>query len=271
MRLQHIISTMNRKEYSFLESMNLIRDVLVVNQVDVEAEESFMQDKNSVRIISTKERGLSNSRNMLLDNAEGEISILGDDDLYYLDGYDKIIERAYQQYPNADIIVFRFTQDLEKETRIQFRKAKKIGLLGIGKVASVEITFKTKEIRAKGIRFDRLLGLGAEFGSGEENAFLADALRAGLTIQYIPETICYLMPDTEERQKWKDGFNKDYFVKKGACFYRIYKGFFFPLSIAFILLKKRSLFKAVSFLDAFTWMKQGKKEYKQKQKEGICF
>lgn len=267
MKLQHIISTMHRKEYSFLNEMNLSQDVLVVNQADTDNEESFVQNNKNIQVVTTKERGLSNSRNMLLDNVTGDIAILGDDDLYYLDGYDKIIEEAYRQYPKADIIAFRFTQVLGEETRKQFPKAKRLKLFGIGKIASVEITFKPKFIKEKGIRFDPLLGLGAEFGSGEENAFLADALRAGLTVQYVPSTICYLMPDPEDRQKWKDGFNEDYFVKKGACFYRIYKGLFLPFSWAFILLKKRNLFKDVPFMKAIRWMRQGKRLYKQKKRE----
>lgn len=266
MKLQHIISTMHRKEFSFLQQMNLSQDILLVNQADAEKEETFMQAEKTIRVITTQERGLSNSRNMLLDNAEGDIAILGDDDLYYLDDYNKIIEDAYQKYPQADIIVFRFTQVLGEDSRNQFPKAKRLNIFGIGKVASVEITFKTKAVREKGIRFDSLLGLGAEFGSGEENAFLADALRSGLKIQYVPSTICYLMPDPDDRQKWKEGFNEDYFIKKGACFYRIYKGLFFPFAFAFVLLKKRNVFKNVPLVKAICWMRQGKRLYKEKKR-----
>ncbi len=214
-------------------------------------------------MVTTEERGLSNSRNMLLAHAEGDIAILGDDDLYYLDGYEKIIEDAYLRYPDADIIAFSFTQEMGRDTRRQFSKSKKLNIFGIGKIASVEITFKLKSIKEKGIRFDPLLGLGAEFGSGEENAFLSDALKAGLVIRYVPTTICYLKPDPEERVKWKDGFNQDYFIKKGACFYRIYGALFFPFMLAFILLKKRNIFKNIPAGKAMKWMREGKRAYKK--------
>lgn len=268
MKLQHIISTMHREEFDFLDTMNITQDILVVNQADREDREAFEKNGKSVSVVTTSERGLSNSRNMLLDYAEGNIVILGDDDLYYLNGYEKIIEDAYEQYPDADIIVFSFTQEMGQDTRRQFSKSKKLNIFGIGKIASVEITFKLKSVKEKGIRFDPLLGLGAEFGSGEENAFLADALKAGLVIRYVPATICYLKPDPDDRQKWKDGFNEDYFVKKGACFYRIYKGYFLLFSWAFVLLKKRNLFKNVPFMKATRWMRQGKRLYKQKKREG---
>ena len=273
MKLQHIISTMYRDEFDFLETMNITQDVLVVNQADRENQETFEKNGKSVCVVTTNERGLSNSRNTLLAHAKGDIVILGDDDLYYLGRYDKIIEDAYHQYPDADIIAFSFTQEMGKDTRRQFSKPKKLNILGIGKIASVEITFKLESIKEKGLQFDSLLGLGAKFGSGEENAFLADALKAGLVIRYIPATICYLKPDPEDRMKWKDGFNRDYFIKKGACFYRIYGKLFFPFMLAFVILKKRSIFKDVPVGKAIKWMREGKRAYKnahtlQQQGEG---
>ena len=263
MRIQHIISTMYRSEYNFLSTMNIKRDVLVVNQADTEKEDFFNLDDNSVKVITTTERGLSKSRNMLLNHSAGDILVFGDDDLWYLDGYDKIIEDAYKKYPKADIITFRFTQELGKETRKQFSKPTKINLFKLSKISSVEITVKRESIINNQIKFNNLLGLGAEFVTGEENEFLAKALKAGLKIIYLPYTIVYLKPDPIDRQKWKDGFNEEYFVKKGGAFYAIYRRLFTPFTLAFLLLKKRNAFKNVSICKAFKWMKQGRKLYKQ--------
>ncbi len=267
MRIQHLISTMHRENYDFLSSMNIKKDVLVVNQASVEKTENFELENSSVKVITTMQRGLSNSRNMLLENSDGDILIFGDDDIFYLDGYDKIITDAYEKYPSADIICFRFTQELDKETRKQFSKTKKLNLFNISKIASVEITIKRQSVIDKNIKFDTLLGLGAEFGSGEENAFLASALKKGLKILYLPYTIVYLKPDPIDRQKWKDGFNQEYFTKKGGAFYGIYRKLFAPFALVFILLKKRSLFKGVSIFQAYKWMKQGKKQYKLLEKK----
>ena len=43
---------------------------------------------------------------MLLENAEGDICIVGDDDLVYLEGYQEKIRRAYLEHPEADVIAF---------------------------------------------------------------------------------------------------------------------------------------------------------------------
>lgn len=264
MIIEHLISTMYQENTEFLQRSNCTEDVLIVNQADTEGEISHVTPaKKHWRMISTKERGLSNSRNMLLKHAAGDIAVLGDDDLVYLDGYQERICKAYQEHPDADIIVFSFTQSLTENTRRQFPRAKKLNIFTISKVASVEMTFKTKSVSKAGLSFCPRLGLGAEFGSGEENAFLADALRAGLTIWYVPETICYLLPDPPERVKWQQGFDRDYFVKRGACFFRIYGHGCDLFSAAFLLLKKRNVFRQVPIIQAWQWMREGKKLFQQ--------
>lgn len=272
MEIVHLISTMNRRNSAFVSKMNLKTNAIVVNQNMPENRESLIENDLNITFISTPETGLSNSRNALLDNVQADVAILGDDDLIYLEGYEQKIITAYHKYPDADIIVFRFTADLHSDTRQQYEEARTLGIMQISKVASVEVTFNVKRIKEKRLRFDPLLGLGAEFGSGEENAFLADALRAGLIIQYVPQTICYTEPDTEERKKWKNGFDEDYFVKKGACFYRIYGKLFFPLSLGFIVTKRRGLFRNVSTLKAFKWMCDGRKKYmcKKREEKYVC-
>lgn len=268
---EHLISTMHQSDAAFMQEMNCMENVLVVNQADVERiDERIAVNGNKLRIISTKERGLSNSRNMLLKNASGDIAILGDDDIVYLDGYLEKIQNAYREHPEADIIAFSFTQSLTENTRRQFKSARRLNIFTISKVASVELTFRTRSVLDANLSFCTLLGLGAKYEACEENAFLADALRAGLTIWYVPETICYLRPDPPERMKWKQGFNQDYFVKRGACFYRIYRKAFTLFSIAFILLKKRSVFRKVPFFHAFQWMLEGKKIFQQDERASKC-
>ena len=267
MKLQHIISTMHRSDFSVLQPMNCRCDMLVVNQCDVEKTERCAINECVAEMIYTTQRGLSNSRNMLLENATGDIVIVGDDDLTYVDGYEKIIKQAYDEHPEADIIVFNFTDRKNNNPRKYSAKPKRISIFEISKVASVEVTMRLNKVKEKGLYFDSLLGLGSVFCAGEENAFLADCLRAKLKIVYVPQVICYSPPATENNKKWKTGFDKDYFIKRGACFYRIYKIAFLFFTLAFVLLKKRTVFKNVPFFKAIGWMCEGKREYKKAAKE----
>lgn len=267
MRIQHLISTMGRVDFNFINNMNFTEDVLVVNQKSTSKETLHINDTNyCCDIINTPEIGLSNSRNMLLKNASGDICVIGDDDLIYRKNYSKAIRDAYKSYSNADIIVFRFSESSEIDTRTPFDMPKRLNIFNISKVASVEITFKRQSIVDANILFDPVIGLGTYIGTGEENAFLADSLRKGLKIQYVPFTICHCLPD-DNRVKWKNGYNSDYFIKKGAAFYRIFGIKWQLFAIAFIMIKNFTVFRNANCLKAFIWMMKGKDLYlKEKEK-----
>ena len=89
---------------------------------------------------------------------------------------------------------------------------------------------------------------------------MADALRAGLKIYHYPKTIC-IAEEGHLLQKEEDV--KEYLLGKGGSFFRIYKGWFWLFSLGFIIKKKRSLFNNVTICQAYKWMKQGKKQYKE--------
>lgn len=265
MKIQHVISTMNRKEFSFLEKLCLKTDAVVVNQNCEDAiAELTLSNGVKIKAVSTPEKGLSRSRNKLIENATGDILVIGDDDVEYLDGYLDIIENAYNKYPDADIIIFRFTHEKGKETRVRYTEDVSVTMQNVSKFASVEVTFKLDSIKKAGISFNNNIGLGTSFPSGEENAFLADALRAGLKIYHVPITICV----AEEASKINDNYDVcRYLEDKGASFYCIYKNTFPIYALAFILLKKKSIFKDVSIFKAFSFMCKGRKKYIEATKE----
>ena len=264
MKIEHIVSTMGRTEFSFLENMQMQAPCLVVNQKCEEGESSYPLSGGDAKILSTPEKGLSRSRNKLLQNATGDVCIIGDDDVEYLPDYLQDIEQAYKLLPKADIIVFRFTHEKGKETRARYSKIKRLRMWNISKAASVEITFKRENVLNAGLSFHNEIGLGTEFSTGEENAFLADALRAGLKIYHYPKTICYAV---EAHDLQDDNELERYLIGKGAAYHCIYKRSFWFYALGFIVLKKRSLFRNVSISQAYAWMKQGRKKYMDKMGE----
>ena len=68
-------------------------------------------------MISTTERGLSNSRNMALKYAVGEICILCDNDEIFEDNYETVICKAFERLPDADIIAFSIENKITKLPR----------------------------------------------------------------------------------------------------------------------------------------------------------
>ena len=268
MKVQHIISTMNRVDFAFLQNMALQTDVLVVNQNQPARKEELQLPQGvHVRVISTPEKGLSRSRNCLLENAEGDICIIGDDDVEYVEGYLDIIRAAYASHPDADIIVFRFTHKKGEETRLRYTKDLRMRMQHISRAASVEVTFKREAVLKAGLRFNTYIGLGARFPSGEENAFLADALRAGLKIYHVPVTICVAEEESKISQERPVSV---YLTDMGASHHCIYKAWSPLYSLGFVLLRRKKFFPEVSAMKAFGYMLKGKRLYKQYVKENLC-
>ncbi|CEP47881.1 Glycosyl transferase family 2 [[Clostridium] sordellii] len=87
--LEVLVSTMNQKDYSLIKKMNIQTDALFINQCDLNQYEELKKYEKNIRIISNTERGLSKSRNQALLNAKGDICLIADDDIKYVDGYEK--------------------------------------------------------------------------------------------------------------------------------------------------------------------------------------
>lgn len=255
MMVQVLVSTMNQVDYSLLEKMHIQTDAVVVNQCDREKTEEFDYDGHHITWINSKTKGLSVSRNICLENATGEFCLLADDDLCYVDGYEEIVLRAFQD--NHDCAIIRFmVEGIEKPFKSYPKKAQSIGFLQSMKISSVEIAIRREAI--DNTRFDELIGAGTEYYMGEENAFLAECIRNGLKIKYTPNTILRLHIG---ESSWYKGMNEKYFVSRGAAFAAM-KTHFTDFLIVQFALRKHKLYKNnISVWKAISFMKTGKKRY----------
>lgn len=269
MTTEHLISTMRRTEcLSLVSEMNCQCGAVVVNQgVPREKTERDELGTFSVLSVHTPQTGLSNSRNMLLKNAGADIEILGDDDVVYTEGYLDRIREAYRTFPDADIIAFQYGKlpYTEKPHNAVQKTGGLVGWKNLSRIRSIELTFRRDRILGMGLSFDPAFGLGARYRTGEESVFLADALRAGAKICYYPAIICVTPPTPEYKGKFSNGYDREYFFCKGACFHRMYGPLFFPISILFFLKKRSGIFRGVSFFRALSWMRQGRADYKEQE------
>ena len=142
-----------------------------------------------VRMISVRERGLSRSRNRALELARGKLLVFCDEDVLYLPAALATLRRGFAAHPGAAIVTFQFQT---RETGALFKHYAPSpfahGPLSVAAVSTIEIALRRE--RAGHLRFDERFGLGAALPSGEENIWLADALRAGLSAGYFPEPLC---------------------------------------------------------------------------------
>lgn len=231
--IEVMLSTMHQKNEQILETMNIKTDAVVINQCSKEHKKNICYRGKSIFWIDSSKRGLSRSRNDAIKNSKAQYLVIADDDLEYMDSYEKTIITAIERYPDADIFAFQ-VEGIEKtfkryrgaEEFISYRKSMNI--------SSVELVIKRDSIIKNNISFDEMFGAGSVFSMGEENIFLFDCLKKKLKIVYIPEKIANLHI-TES--SWFAGYNEKYFFDRGATYNAMFGNFGVLMGIAFCLKK----------------------------------
>lgn len=211
-RVEVLCATMNQKDvYIKYEDMNINTDVVFANQSDYFAFEVKNIGKNEIKIITTNYRGVGNNRNLALLNATSDICIFADDDIRYMNDYEKNIERAYDELPDADIIVFNCISQSKERKKI--KKIHRVRYWNFMRYGTIRITAKTRSIKKHNLTFSELFGGGSKYCSGEDNLFLKEALDKGLKVYAYP---CELLNVNEEKSTWFEGYNEKYFFDHGA-------------------------------------------------------
>ena len=212
LKLEVLISCMFQNVKEIINKTNIQTNVLVINQCDEDKFEEF-HFKNKIgmecyaRIIHTKERGLSRSRNMALKYSLGDIVLICDDDEYLVDNYEDIILENFKKNPQYDIIAFNFIHPYRSFPI----KTYDVGYLRAPKLASWQLAIhKNKKIGA--VKFCEKMGSGTGNGGGEEIKFIIDCLKNKCKIKYIP-TIIGKVAQTDSL--WFHGYNKGYWINRG--------------------------------------------------------
>lgn len=264
MRLETLISCMNQLDATTIATeSSLNTDAVIINQCGKNSQEDILWNNHKIRFISSTERGLSRSRNKAIQNTTADICLLSDDDEIFAPAYSELIIIAYNDYPDADIILFQVANLGKKYCKNPF----KVGYLQALRFNSVNITFRRQSIIKNNIRFDEMMGSGTGNGSGEEICFLFDCLHAGLKIQYVPITIA-CMEDRGESQ-WFHGFDDLYFRNRGWSTAR-YLGKMGALlyGLYFVIAKRNMFAHNISMIKAYNEIIKGIFEHREKDALG---
>lgn len=231
MKLEVLLSCMNQNDTSIIQKTNIQTDAIIVNQCDKNYIEylEFCSEKSvvcNVVFINTREKGLSKSRNMAIDNSRADICLFCDDDELLNMDYSSVIISEFENRKDADIIAFIIDRPLKEYSK----KVMNVGYLSSLKISSVQIAFRRLKVLDKSIYFNEKMGSGTGNGAGEEIRFLYDCLKKGLKIVYVPISIGKLL---NSESQWFSGFNESYFLNRGwankmifgcfgACLYNLY-------------------------------------------------
>ena len=106
MKVEVLVSCMNQRDRELVAKSRITTDVLIINQASEEKAEEYFENGRRVRMLTTRERGLSRSRNMALKYAQGDICVLCDDDEIFANNYKGNILKSFEKVRDADIIAF---------------------------------------------------------------------------------------------------------------------------------------------------------------------
>ena len=237
MRLEVLMSCMHQQDDELVRSSRLTGDVVVINQCGQEGYIEYQTPHGTVRMFSTRQRGLTKSRNMAVEKATADICLLCDDDEEFVPGYEAKILDAYESLPQADVVIFKMTNRPasfpDRVMRLRFPRTMK--------VSSWQISFRRERLLASEVRFDELLGAGTGNGAEEELKFLTDCEKAGLKIYYVPTEIASV---AQEESTWFSGFTEAFFENRGATTRYILGAGVASLYALYYTVRKRRMYQA---------------------------
>ena len=148
---------------------------------------SALSSRVDVLVSAYKGQGLSSNRNHALELAKADLVMFADDDARLTTEAVDSILNTFEQHPQLDVAFYRastYTGKLLKKYPDVEREITSIP--DDYTISTIEMVCRRESIQGK-VHFDERFGLGTRFLTcGEEEVWLFDALRAGLSIRYFP-------------------------------------------------------------------------------------
>lgn len=182
--VQVLVAAMNQTDHSLLDKMNIDSDVIVGNQCTFNSIEKFMYKSHNAVYLNFNERGVGLNRNNSLIRATGDICLFADDDMRYVDNYVEKIESAFDENPDADVIVFNLIE--KNPTRYIIKKAHRVTWFNYLRYGTARISIRLDKIKKNAIYFNQCFGGGTDYSHGEDNLFLTSCLKNKMKIYALP-------------------------------------------------------------------------------------
>lgn len=258
MKIETLIVTMHQNDHSLVERMNVQTDALVGNQCQTHSMDTFYQNGHKVIYFNTNERGVGRNRNLLLQNATADVWVLADDDMRFVDRYPQIAQKAFEECPNADILVFNLIE--KNPRRYVNQKIVRVRWNNYAKYGAARLALRKKAFLSSGIRFHLSFGGGARYGSGEDTIFLKECLRKGLKIYAVPYALAEI--DQESVSTWFSGYNEKFFHDKGALYSCLHPALWPAYAVRFLIRYRKKYGGEMPSIQALKYMIGGAVEYR---------
>ena len=213
-RLQVLVATMQRRDLSLADQMNIDCAAVIANQADREEVEYLSRPCGQVKMVSTATRGVGLNRNIALMAAESELLLFADDDVVYYDGMAEHVIQAFDENPRADVLIFGM--DLTKSGKTFDKRrppAKRLHVYNALRYGTYIIALRREAALRANLSFHRCFGGGCRYCSGEDTLFLKSCFDKGLKVyghSYVLGTC------SKDSSSWFTSYNEKYFYDRGA-------------------------------------------------------
>lgn len=261
-KLEVLVSTMNQKDYSLVEQMNIQTDAVIINQCDRFSQEKITYKNNDITYYNFPERGIGVSRNNAILRSTGDICLFADDDVCYVDGYEKIILEEFAKKPQADIILFNVpSTNPERKTYIIPRYSRVRGYNSL-KYGAVKIAVRMDRLKKKNIYFTTLFGGGAKYSAGEDSLFVYNCVKKRMRVYACPKIIGYV---NQQDSSWFEGYTDKFFIDKGAFFCCLSNRWAKLLGLQYAIRKYKTFSKERTLFEIIKLINQGIINYRQEE------
>jgi len=254
MRLQVLLSVMHQKNFNIVKKANIQTDAIIINQANSFKKEIFSHNGSHIQIITLDERGVGLSRNNALMRSTADIAVFGDEDIEYVDGYKDMILAAFDNSPQADMILFNVpSRNLNRPT-YTIRSPGRVRRYNCLKYGAVKMAIRVESFKRENIYFSLLFGGGAKYSSGEDSLFIYNAIKSGLKVFACPKIIGYV---SQEDSTWFKGYTNEFFIHKGVFFGVLSPPLAYLLGLQYVIRKFNSFHSEKSRLEALRLINKG--------------
>ncbi|MBQ0163720.1 MAG: glycosyltransferase [Bacteroidales bacterium] len=148
---------------------------------------AHLRERSDVEIHTINGKGLSANRNAALSKATADIIVFADDDARFTPDSFATVRRVFEEHPHLDVAFFKASTYTGKSLKTYPEAARPITALPSDyTISAIEMAARRTSVQGR-ISYDERFGLGAPFLTcGEEEVWITDALRMGLSMHYFP-------------------------------------------------------------------------------------
>lgn len=219
-RIETLVAAMNQSDASLYQAMNLRTDAIIANQAEDWDLRTYQFEHGQCTLLTTPDRGVGRNRNQALLKASADILLLADDDLVFFDDYPSIVDKAFKELPDADIIIFSLASSPDsRDLAAPVSRVKRVRLFNFMRYGAPGVAIRQASLLKANLWFSLLFGGGTPYSHGEDTLFLREALRKSLKIYAYPQAVAIVNTNISS---WFTGYHEKYFYDKGALLANLY-------------------------------------------------